>query len=81
MAGEGMAATAHRATVAEITVALGTDRLHGLSDAEAQLRLEHDGRNELIGEPPTPLWRRFVAQFQDALVILLLVATAISTLL
>ena len=36
------------------------------------------GRNELFAEPPLPRWRRFLAQFQDALVILLLIATAIS---
>ena len=36
------------------------------------------GRNELAAEPPVPRWRRFLAQFEDVLVILLLVATAIS---
>ena len=34
--------------------------------------------NELAAEKPVPAWRRFLAQFQDVLVILLLVATAIS---
>jgi Ca2+-transporting ATPase len=36
------------------------------------------GSNELAGEKPVPAWRRFLAQFQDVLVILLLIATAIS---
>jgi Ca2+-transporting ATPase len=39
------------------------------------------GRNELTAEKPPPPWRRFLAQFQDVLVILLLVATAISVAL
>ena len=50
----------------------------GLSDAEARARLREHGRNELAARPPVPAWRRFLAQFQDVLVILLLVATAIS---
>ena len=41
-------------------------------------RLDRYGRNELTAEPPVPAWRRFLAQFQDVLVVLLLVATAIS---
>src|SRR6185312_5031151 len=53
----------------------------GLADGEARRRLERDGRNELASEPPTPAWRRFLAQFQDVLVVLLLAATAISALL
>ena len=39
---------------------------------------QQHGRNELAAEKPPPAWRRFLAQFQDVLVILLLVATAIS---
>ena len=50
----------------------------GLEDGEAAARLERYGRNELAAEPPVPRWRRFLAQFEDVLVILLLVATAIS---
>jgi Ca2+-transporting ATPase len=57
---------------------LQTDARRGLSSLEAGRRLRTSGRNELATEPPVPGWRRFVAQFQDVLVILLLVATAIS---
>jgi P-type Ca2+ transporter type 2C len=52
-----------------------------LSDGEARTRLERFGRNELTAEKPVPAWRKFLAQFQDTLVILLLVATAISVAL
>ena len=47
--------------------------------AEARARLDRYGRNELAAEKPVPGWRKFLAQFQDMLVVLLLVATAIST--
>jgi P-type Ca2+ transporter type 2C len=49
-----------------------------LSEREAQLRLEQYGRNELAAEKPVPAWRKFLAQFRDVLVVLLLVATAVS---
>lgn len=62
----------------DVIAALGTNVQHGLSDSEAQLRLQKHGRNELVAETPLPAWRRFLAQFQDVLVVLLLVATAIS---
>ena len=45
---------------------------------QAQERLERYGRNELTAEAPVPEWRKFLAQFTDVLVILLLVAAAIS---
>jgi Ca2+-transporting ATPase len=71
-------ANAYRRTAADVASSLGSDVHRGLSDAEARARLERYGRNELTAEPPIPAWRRFLAQFQDVLVVLLLVATAIS---
>ena len=68
----------YRQPIDDVIAALGTNRRHGLSDSEAQSRLQQHGRNELVAEKPLPAWRRFLAQFQDVLVILLLVATAIS---
>ena len=61
--------------------AFGTDTRHGLSQAEARTRLERYGKNELTAEKPVPRWRKFLAQFEDVLVILLLIATAISAAL
>ena len=61
-----------------VLAALGSDRQRGLSDPEAKSRLERYGRNELAAERPVPAWRRFLLQFRDVLVILLLSATAIS---
>src|SRR5678815_5224827 len=69
---------AYQHTVDEVLTELHTDARHGLSDAEARARLGRYGRNELTAEKPVPAWRKFLAQFQDVLVILLLIATLIS---
>lgn len=50
----------------------------GLSAADAATRLLESGRNELDKEPPTPMWRIFLQQFQELLVIMLIVACIIS---
>ena len=77
--GVGGGVTDPRARPAEdVVAALGSDAERGLTTQEAQARLGRYGRNELEAERPTPAWRRFLAQFQDVLVILLLVATAVS---
>ena len=62
----------------EVLAALATDAQRGLSESEARARLARHGRNELEAEKPAPRWRRFLAQFQNVLVVLLLIATAIS---
>jgi P-type Ca2+ transporter type 2C len=68
----------YRQSVDALLAAIGTDERRGLSEEKARLRLERHGRNELAAEKPVPAWRKFLAQFQDALVILLLVATTVS---
>ncbi|MFC7382254.1 cation-translocating P-type ATPase [Sphaerisporangium rhizosphaerae] len=50
----------------------------GLSSAEAAARLERDGANLLPRRPPVPLWRRVAAQLRDPLILVLLVATALT---
>jgi Ca2+-transporting ATPase len=62
----------------DILTALGTDEHVGLSDNEARTRLDQYGMNELTSEKSKPAWRKFLAEFKDILVILLLIATAIS---
>jgi P-type Ca2+ transporter type 2C len=68
----------YRQSVDDVLTALSTDARRGLSQGEARARLERDGRNELMAEKPVPAWRKFLAQFRDVLVILLLIATVIS---
>ncbi len=72
---------AYRLTTDEVATALGTDLHSGLTEKEAAERLAAYGRNELVPEATMPGWRRFLSQFGDVLVILLLVATAVSAVL
>ena len=70
--------TAYRWRIDAVTEALKTDEQRGLTSEEAQSRLARFGANELASEKPPPPWRRFLAQFQDVLVVLLMIATVIS---
>ena len=61
-----------------VAASLGVDPNTGLSQAEAKRRLAQYGPNELASAPPVPKWKKFLAQFKDPLVYLLLAATGIS---
>lgn len=61
-----------------VVSSLGSDASQGLSSAEAARRLAQDGPNALASAPPVPAWKRFLAQFQDPLVYLLLAAVGIT---
>lgn len=56
---------------------LGTNA-NGLSGTEASQRLSSFGPNRLAETPPTPAWKRFVAQFSNLLTIILIAAAVIS---
>jgi P-type Ca2+ transporter type 2C len=71
----------HSEPVERVVALLGTDVRSGLTTSAARARLERDGRNELAAVEPTPRWRKFIAQFANGLVVLLLVATGISAAL
>ena len=62
----------------DVAAALSTDLVSGLSPEEAARRLAEHGPNVLRADPPVPMWRRLLAQLRDPLVILLLVAVAVS---
>ena len=62
------------ADAAEVARALHADLQSGLSSEEAARRLAQEGRNELRAAAPVPVWRKLLAQFQDPLIYLLLVA-------
>jgi Ca2+-transporting ATPase len=72
---------AHRLSVEAVLAAQASDARSGLSAEEARARLDRFGRNELSVETAVPAWLKFLAQFRDVLVILLLLATAISATL
>ena len=62
----------------QVAQALNVDPRTGLSSDEAKRGLDKFGPNELASAPPVPKWKKFLQQFQDPLVYLLLAATAIS---
>jgi len=64
----------------EVRQALGCGP-EGLSEAEAALRLERDGPNELAAAPGVSPLRLFLRQFGNLLILILLVATGISYVL
>ncbi|QYC40876.1 Calcium-transporting ATPase 1 [Nonomuraea coxensis DSM 45129] len=53
-------------------------RRSGLSSEEASARLRRDGPNLLPSRPPVALWRRVAGQLRDPLIIVLLVAAALT---
>ncbi|KAL6707648.1 High affinity Ca2+/Mn2+ P-type ATPase-like protein [Coniothyrium glycines] len=57
---------------------LTTSVSHGLSSSEATARTHSHGLNELPHEDPEPLWLRFVKQFKETLILLLLGSAAVS---
>ena len=63
-----------------VASALGTDAATGLSATEAARLLADNGPNELPSKPPVPAWKRFLSQFNDPLVFLLLGAIVISAI-
>jgi P-type Ca2+ transporter type 2C len=50
----------------------------GLSTQEAAIRLERDGSNSVPPPPPLPLWRRLARQLGDPLIVVLLIAAALT---
>ncbi|KAI0898632.1 calcium-transporting ATPase type 2C member 1 [Annulohypoxylon nitens] len=65
-------------TPAETAAQLQTSLTHGLTPTEALSRLRDFGPNEIPHEPPDPLWLRFIMQFREPLIILLLVSAFLS---
>ena len=57
---------------------MNTSLTLGLSPNEAEARLLRDGANELPHEEPEPLWLRFLKQFREPLILLLLASAVIS---
>jgi Ca2+-transporting ATPase len=71
-------ADAHARTVTDVCAALRTDAGRGLAGDDAAARLAACGRNVLASTPPVPAWRKFVAEFESPLVLLLLAAAVVS---
>lgn len=52
--------------------------MHGLAPATASARIHTHGLNELPSEEPEPLWLRFLKQFKETLILLLLGSAVVS---
>jgi P-type Ca2+ transporter type 2C len=64
----------------EIASQLRTSLTHGLTTVEALRRLGDYGPNEIPHEEPEPLWLRFLGQFKEPLILLLLASAGASIL-
>lgn len=62
----------------ETAIRLDTSLSLGLSPSEAEARLIKNGANELPHEEPEPLWLRFLKQFKETLILLLLASAGVS---
>lgn len=54
---------------------------YGLSNAEASCRLEQIGPNEFKADPPDPLWLKYLKQFLEPMIGLLIASAFISVLM
>ena len=68
-------------SIEQVVAELGSDLKKGLSSEEVRHRLERFGRNELKEQGVMTPWAIFLSQFTSVLIIMLLVACAISVLL
>jgi magnesium-transporting ATPase (P-type) len=68
----------HGLQIAEAVELLDTDLDKGLSENEAKIRLAKYGPNRVTRRPETPAWKRFLLQFHQPLIHMLLLAGAIT---
>ncbi len=72
---------AHALSVAQALQELQSDPISGLSSDEVRARLERDGPNELQEKPRPGFLKLLLDQFNNFLIIILIVAAACSLLL
>jgi Ca2+-transporting ATPase len=68
----------HAAAGDQVLKVLGTDERTGLTDSQVAAVRESQGWNELATVAPEPAWKRFLQQFSDVVVWLLIAAAIIS---
>ena len=67
--------------IGEVNEQLNTDIVNGLSNEEVQKRIEQYGYNELKEQNKTTVLQKFINQFKDFMIIVLLIAALISGVL
>ena len=69
---------AHGLPICDVVAKWSTDPVHGLSPSRvAELRSQF-GFNELAQAAPVPLWKKFLGQFRDLVIWILIVAAVIA---
>jgi cation-transporting P-type ATPase F len=71
----------HHLVTDEVSRLLGSDPRKGLDDAEVARRLAHFGPNSVTDRGGVPGWKRFLLQFHQPLIYILLAACAITAFL
>ncbi|WP_133793803.1 cation-translocating P-type ATPase [Prosthecobacter fusiformis] len=71
----------HKLETSEVTRLLRSDCKHGLTDEEVKKRQKKYGPNSISARAGTPGWKRFLQQFNQPLVYLLVGASVITALL
>ena len=56
----------------------GTNQEYGITQEEAKKRIEHYGKNKLADKKKENIFIRFIKQFNDFMIIILIVASIIS---
>lgn len=62
----------------EVLTALESDEAQGLSSEQVKSKQAQFGRNQLVEKKKKTNWQRFVDQFKDTMIIILLIAAAVS---
>ena len=65
----------------DVVKQLNTDIEKGISSSEVKIRLETYGPNSLEEKEKTPLWKKFLSQFADAMVMILIGAAILSAVM
>ncbi len=68
-------------SIEDVLKELNTDPDKGLSSTDAGERLQKFGSNSLGEEKKVPLWKRFLSQFADAMVFILIGAAVLSAIM
>jgi Ca2+-transporting ATPase len=68
----------HELSVGEVAELLETDLASGLPAAEVESRLKRYGRNKVTENPGIPAWKRFLLQFHQPLIYILLIASGVT---
>ena len=71
----------HSLSADEVTSLLESDRVKGLSREDAERRLQQFGANILTAKPGKPSWLRFLLQFHQPLIYILIAAGVVTAVL